>query len=45
MNTLLGNAPPEGAPPPLTPNQVLERLERGEISAKDAAQLLKGTNP
>ena len=46
VNTLLGNAPlDEASAPPLTPNQVLERLERGEITAKDAAQLLKGRSP
>jgi hypothetical protein len=45
VNTLLGNVSPDETPPPLTPNQVLERLERGEISAKDAAQLLKGRTP
>ena len=34
---------PEGGPPGgIDRNQILERLERGEITAKEAAQLLKG---
>ncbi len=37
VNQLLGN---QGAPPPRI--QILERLERGEISAAEATQLLKG---
>ena len=36
LNTLLGNSSET-----VTSNQVLERLERGDISAKEAAQLLK----
>jgi len=37
LNTLLGNTGET-----VTSNQVLERLERGDITAKEAAQLLKG---
>lgn len=37
VNALLGNT--SGA---ARPNDILEQLERGEISAKDAANLLKG---
>ena len=41
VNALLGN---EAGPvmPAVKPGDVLEQLERGEISAKEAAQLLKG---
>jgi len=38
VNALLGNA----APPTQDKNDILEQLERGDISAKEAAQLLKG---
>ena len=37
VNELLGNSAPAA-----DRNQVLEQLERGEITAKEAAQLLKG---
>ena len=51
VNALLGNtpadsdaeAPPKSAPP--DPGAVLSRLERGEITAREAAQLLKGNKP
>jgi hypothetical protein len=39
VNALLHNSPP---PTPSKPSDILEQLERGEISAKEAAQLLKG---
>jgi hypothetical protein len=45
VNALLGNTPPLPAAGPgggASAAEVLERLERGEISAKEAAQLLKG---
>ncbi len=41
VNALLGNRT-SSAPPPASRMEILERLERGEISAKEAAQLLKG---
>ena len=37
VNELLGNCPPR-----INRGEVLEQLERGEITAKEAAQLLKG---
>ena len=37
VNELLGNRPPRA-----NRNEILQQLERGEISAKQAAQLLKG---
>ncbi|MCX7012543.1 MAG: DUF2089 domain-containing protein [Candidatus Sumerlaeota bacterium] len=40
VNDLLGQ--PSGAAPPVSRKDILERLERGEITAKEAAQLLKG---
>jgi hypothetical protein len=44
VNALLGNSPaPSSAA--ADPNEILGQLERGEISAKDAAQLLKGRTP
>ena len=39
VNALLGNS---SAAPPVDAGEVLGQLERGEISAKEAAQLLKG---
>ena len=44
VNALLGNLPGEQAAP-VDPNQVLSRLESGEITAREAAQLLKGRTP
>ena len=47
VNALLGNSPEphlRGAGA-ADPNEILGQLERGEISAKDAAQLLKGRTP
>jgi len=41
VNALLGNAAGPVVPA-AKPSDVLEQLERGEISAKEAAQLLKG---
>lgn len=41
VNELLGNRRGD-APAPANRMEVLERLERGDISAKEAAQLLKG---
>ena len=38
VNELLGNAPPSN----VNRHEILEQLERGEITAKQAAQLLKG---
>lgn len=38
VNSLLGNTPPQQ----VSANEILEQLERGEISAKEAAQHLKG---
>ena len=43
VNALLGNAPP--ASPSIDANEILGQLERGEITAKSAAQLLKGRTP
>jgi hypothetical protein len=40
VNALLGNTPVA----PANPTDILEQLERGDISAKEAAQLLKGSN-
>ena len=37
VNELLGNQKA-----PLSPHEILDMIERGEISAKEAAQLLKG---
>lgn len=37
VNELLGNRPPRA-----NRNEILQQLERGEITAKQAAQLLKG---
>lgn len=50
VNALLGNAPPAPAPPAsasptVDANAILGQLERGEITARDAAQLLKGRTP
>ena len=43
VNVLLGNTrAAEAAAGVVRPGEVLEQLERGEISAKEAAQLLKG---
>ena len=47
VNALLGNVP---ADQPATkksadPNEILGQLERGEITARDAAQILKGRTP
>jgi len=39
VNALLGNLP---VPAAADRNEVLEQLERGDISAREAAQLLKG---
>jgi hypothetical protein len=44
VNALLGNSP-VAASSAADPNEILGQLERGEISAKDAAQLLKGRTP
>lgn len=38
VNELLGNLPPSN----VNRHEILEQLERGEITAKQAAQLLKG---
>ena len=38
VNELLGNKAPQ-----INRHEILERLERGEITAREAAQLLKGT--
>ena len=43
VNALLGNQP--AATPLIDANQILGRLERGEITARQAAQLLKGRTP
>jgi hypothetical protein len=44
VNALLGNSPGEQTAP-VDPNQILSRLESGEITAREAAQLLKGRTP
>ena len=38
VNELLGNQ----TPPKISPKEILEMVERGEITAKEAAQMLKG---
>ena len=45
VNALLGNSPAADQVAPVDPNQVLSRLESGEITAREAAQLLKGRTP
>jgi len=47
VNALLGNSPDPASrgAGAADPNEILGQLERGEISAKDAAQLLKGRTP
>ena len=42
VNDLLGQKPPPAGRPPLDRDEILRRLERGEITAKRAAELLKG---
>jgi hypothetical protein len=45
VNALLGNSPAADQVALVDPNQVLSRLESGEITAREAAQLLKGRTP
>jgi hypothetical protein len=44
VNALLGNSP-DPSTKSIDPNEILGQLERGDITAKEAAQLLKGRTP
>ena len=45
VNALLGNSPAAEQGAPVDPNKILSQLESGEITAREAAQLLKGRTP